>query len=249
MASEKHIFALFWSNPAVPLKTLTTATLLIDNHHLCNRIQTVLRLTVGDTFTLFDHEHHIQATLKEITKKNCTVHLGKVAKNQNYLPTITYALPLLKREALEMALDALTQLGATTIQLITTKKIQRAWSPKDFERSERIIIAAAEQSKNYAFPLLQPPITLEGFVRSLHTTKSCMLFFDAQGQPASDSLQEIKNNQCDHIVMTSGPEGDLTEQEKAFLKEHGFLFTALTPTILRAEQAAALGLGIVRSLL
>ncbi len=46
-----------------------------------------------------------------------------------------------------------------------------------------------------------------------------------------------------------GPEGDLTKEEKAYLKEQGFLFCALTPTVLRAQQAVALGLGILRSYL
>ena len=42
---------------------------------------------------------------------------------------------------------------------------------------------------------------------------------------------------------------DLTEQEKNLLQDQGFLFCALTPTILRAQQAVALSAGLIRSLL
>ena len=44
-----------------------------------------------------------------------------------------------------------------------------------------------------------------------------------------------------------GPEGDLTQEEKDYLKQQGFVFCRLTPTVLRARQAVALGLGILRS--
>jgi RsmE family RNA methyltransferase len=50
-------------------------------------------------------------------------------------------------------------------------------------------------------------------------------------------------------VLFVGPEGDLTDQEKVLLKQNGFIFCALTPTILRACEAIALGAGVVRSIL
>jgi len=46
-----------------------------------------------------------------------------------------------------------------------------------------------------------------------------------------------------------GPEGDLTAQEKELLKERGVQFLRLTPTILRAQQAVVVAMGIFRSLL
>ena len=51
------------------------------------------------------------------------------------------------------------------------------------------------------------------------------------------------------IYGSVGPEGDLTLEEKAYLKQLGFVFCALTPTVLRAQQAVALGLGVLRSYL
>ncbi len=46
-----------------------------------------------------------------------------------------------------------------------------------------------------------------------------------------------------------GPEADLTATEKKQLKDLGVAFCALTPTILRACQAAALSGAIFRSIL
>ena len=49
--------------------------------------------------------------------------------------------------------------------------------------------------------------------------------------------------------MLVGPEGDLTHEEKQFVDDHGFIFCKLTPTIMRAHQAVAVGLGVLRSML
>lgn len=51
------------------------------------------------------------------------------------------------------------------------------------------------------------------------------------------------------IIACAGPEGDLTYEEKMQLTEDGFAFCALTPTVLRAQQAIAIGLGAIRSYL
>ena len=42
-----------------------------------------------------------------------------------------------------------------------------------------------------------------------------------------------------------GPEGDLTMQEKDLLKERDVQFLRLTPTVLRAQQAVAVSMGIL----
>jgi 16S rRNA U1498 N3-methylase RsmE len=47
--------------------------------------------------------------------------------------------------------------------------------------------------------------------------------------------------------MINGPEGDFTLEEKELLKKHNFIAAQLTPTILRAQQAVAISLGVVRS--
>ena len=46
-----------------------------------------------------------------------------------------------------------------------------------------------------------------------------------------------------------GPEADLLLEEKQQLHENGFTFCKLTQTVLRAQQAAVVSLGIFRSIL
>ena len=50
------------------------------------------------------------------------------------------------------------------------------------------------------------------------------------------------------IFLLWGPEGDLTSTEKQQVLTAGFQFSKLTPTVLRASQAVAVGLGLIRIL-
>jgi 16S rRNA (uracil1498-N3)-methyltransferase len=248
LPSEKHLFAIFWNQPEHALGALKqNNSLLVTNADLCHRIQTILRLETGDHVIVFDHNYHLLLTLTTFTKKQITATILTITKNKKFEPSIMCALPLLKREALETAVDALTQLGATTIQLISTQKSQRSWTEKDFMRLQKIIWAAAEQSKNFSFPTLHAPLSLNDFLKS-NNQKNVSIFFDPQGEAAFDVVTKYKKNKPHDITLLIGPEGDLTTQEKELIKEYGFNGMKLTPTILRAEQALALGVGLFRSL-
>ncbi len=107
-------------------------------------------------------------------------------------------------------------------------------------------IAAAEQSKNFAFPELYAPIGLEQALEQFCTSAFCIVA-DPEGHPARDVLKDLDDATCEQIVLTVGPEAAYCNDELAVLKKHTFHFMRLTPTILRARQAAALLAGIIRS--
>lgn len=248
---DKHVFAFFWNNSVKLNHAQESATIVLDDPDLYHRIHDIVRLESHDLCILFNREYAITVELCAVTKKSLTVLIKeKTTVRQSYMPPITVVLPLLKRDALEYAIDATTQCGATIIQLITTEKTTRTWSgSKEFDRLQRIIWAAAEQSKNFSFPSLLPPIPLNTFVESIKSEKQCVLFFDPQGISISDVVTLYTKNNYTTLMLINGPEGDLTQQEKQLLKNHDVIFTKLTPTILRAENAAALAVGIFRSLL
>jgi RsmE family RNA methyltransferase len=150
---------------------------------------------------------------------------------------------LLKREALEQAIYSAVELGVNKVQLLITEKVQRNWQVKELERLKHIMIAAAEQSKCFAIPQLLEPVPLLDVPLSGST-----VFFDPEGEALADVLiKDLYQKQIDSLTVVIGPEGDLTESEKFYLQKQQALFICLTPTILRAQQAVALGVGILRS--
>ncbi|HLB40524.1 MAG TPA: RsmE family RNA methyltransferase, partial [Candidatus Babeliales bacterium] len=167
-------------------------------------------------------------------------------------------------EALSAALYSCVELGANQIQLIVTEKSEKAgakFSARQLAHLEQIMIAAAEQSKYFCLPELLAPVSLSQFLaapvrprvvknRSVAQTAvanaTSQIFFDPTGIPISVLLPQLAA--APNVRLLWGPEGDLTAAEKAQVMAAGFTAGKLTPTILRAAQAVAVGLGLIRSL-
>lgn len=247
--SQKHQFSLY-----VPGLSSLTAGLSKDqlftlaDPDLVHRIMVILRLAIGESLLIFDQKVQVMVIINA-AQKNKLIQLKIESKksNQVFQPDIVFLLPLLKKESLEAALYSLTEIGVSKIHLAITQKSQQRWTPKEQERAQKIIIAAAEQSKNFAFPQLFSPLALDELCAQLEPA-SFKIFFDPAGRRLSECL-ELVQHAPKQITLAIGPEGDLTEEEKELMHRRGFTFCALTPTVLRACQAAALSTGIFRSII
>lgn len=243
--SNKHEFALYWSNLSYALEHDQQKLALVDQL-IVHRIFHVLRLQKGESIILFDQNKHALCLIEEINKKNCILSIKSYLKNVTLDPSISFLLPLLKREALETLIYSLVELGVNKIQLIKTAKTQRSWENQaDYERLQKIIIAASEQSKNYAFPNLYPPCTIEQAFEMLNPS-AIKLYADPHGISLQELIANLDKKRYPTVLMI-GPEGDLNDEEKSLLRTQHFTFCSLTPTILRSIQAGAILAGFIRS--
>lgn len=251
MHDTAHTFAFYSDAVRTIRQQIHFDSHQIADPELIHRIATVLRLSKGDSVIFFDSDYHVKATIVGFdSKRSITIQLHEIIANKRLTPSIQWLLPLLKREALEDALYSLTELGATSIQPLLTTKTTRSWGgEKEIVRYERIMIAAAEQSKQFIIPQLHPIIPLDIWLMKQHSPLSAKIFFDAAGIPLREAIGLIEHQKYHDIIALVGPEGDLTYEEKAMLTDQGFIFCALTPTVLRARQAITIGLGALRSLL
>jgi 16S rRNA (uracil1498-N3)-methyltransferase len=241
-----HAFALYY-----PLLSSVDSSgnvkLFIEDQEYIHRIATVLRLDAGDTILLFDRLRNCSATIVFVSKKRIEVHVANIKNNVILSPEITILLPLLKRDAFEQALYACVELGATSVQLIITDKMQKNWQgKKDYERAQAIMIAAAEQSKNFALPQLLEPLDLAVAVAHYDSGTHTKLLFAVHGDSLLGVVTKLSSQQKS-LVLAVGPEGDFTQQEYALLAQHTFQAVKLTPTVLRSFQALVVGLGAIRS--
>lgn len=239
--STKHEFALY----SAELSNGSSQIVLTDID-LLQRIYKVLRLSIGDTLVLFDGKNVMNVVIANTEKKQCIVAVQSRECIRYITPEVHCVVPVLKREALEDVMYAAVELGANTIQLVFTEKIHRAWAgAKEFERLHGIMIAACEQAKQFMVPQLHAP---KSFDEVLPTLKETVLFFDVNGQPAYDVVTQLRKEKLSSLTMLMGPEADLSDKEKTLLKEKGAICCKLTPTVLRAKQAFAVGLGMLRSM-
>ncbi len=248
---DGHEFAFYVPDLTIALQSLTAGSLLrLSDQNFYHRLARVVRIIRGTTCILFDRTTHILFEVHSLASKKYVEGVIKQRENNVVLsPTITFLLPLLKRTAFESALYSLVECGATVIQPIITHKAQRRWGgQKEYDRAFNIMVAAAEQSKNFSFSTLQEPLTLQEYCALTQPEKTDKIFFDPAGEHVAHVIKKL-HAQCANLVLMVGPEGDLQPEEKKILHTHDFQFCALTPTILRASQAVALSVGMFRALL
>lgn len=250
--SEQHQFACYYENLSAligfDLGQVKGRSLSIDNQVLVHRLVFVLRKAPGDAVLLFDRTFQVIVSITNTSKKLVVGQIVEIKQTKRLAPSILILLPLLKREALEEALYSCVELGATEIQLVSTKKVHRSeCDEKQMQRLQAVIVAAAEQSKNFTFPLLKAPRPLPEVVTML-PVESIRLFFQVDGLSFSKMVDFLRSHESSNIVMMVGPEGDCTQDEQLLLQSHDFNFFRLTPTVLRSRQAVAVGLGAIRSI-
>lgn len=245
-----HVFAFFYEGTSkYVLSSGSDGILALDDAGIFHRVVHVVRLQPGACFVIFDHGNNVLCRLRAVGRSHLEVHVEACECNQVYAPSITFLIPLLKREAFDDALYSLTELGVTTIVPVITAKSRRTWSKQgDNARALRTIHAAAEQSKNFSGAYFKEPVEFQAYIRTIDA-QATKVFFDPQGCLMGNLVTSIKTARSSELVLTVGPEGDLTGDEKRLLDACGFVFCALTPTVLRSEQAAALSVGLLRSYL
>lgn len=242
-----HEFALYVENFSSLLASVHDGTLTIADESLAHRMQHVLRAEVGESCVLFDRQQYAQCTVQGYLKRAAVMRVESVHATEKLSPEIIFLLPVLKKEAFETALYSLVESGATFIQPVITQKIHRQWiTAKDMDRLQRIMIAAAEQAKQYHFAQLLEPQKLVDVLQQSYAGAS--IFFEPHGTPLLDVAHAVRDQKPSSLRLLIGPEADLTDDEKALVASVGFTVCALTPTILRASSAAALAQGIFRSI-
>ena len=246
---DTHVFALlvhdFWQK-----SEQSGTTKLISDAEVVHRLVKVLRCSLHDQFIFFDRKHHGLVEIVQLSKRDLTVKILNFQVNSDRKPHIIFLLPLLKKEALEEAVYSLCELGADVIQLVVTQKSrQKLLHAKEYERLQNIVIAAAEQSKNYNYTTLHEPKKLSDIIQEPDfkaQKNSNKIVFDGVGQSFFDIRSHVPLMQDTYLLV--GPEAGLTEQEMVVLKESHFTSCRLTMTTLRAVQAVAVGTGLFRTI-
>jgi len=244
---QKHEFALYFDQLSLLLADKHLGdNLRLINADLIHRITHVLRLQSTETIILFDSSIHARIRLSVLSKKHIEAILLNKSLNVVLKPSITVLLPILKRDAFEQAIYSCIELGANEIQLLEVQKAHRSFDEKkEVHRLHNIMVAAAEQSKQFALPVIRKPKNLVEILQELHS--KLIVCCDINGQPLLKILQELQSKQIQEIVLLIGPEGDFTDEERSYMTDNNVQLCALTPTVLRAQQALVVALGVLRS--
>jgi 16S rRNA (uracil1498-N3)-methyltransferase len=240
---NKHLFALYYLRLS---HELYNERVVIHDAALIHRITRVLRLRAEDRCILFDRVLAVECTITAIERHQVTATIIRRSVTQPVAQKITFFLPFLKREALTTAVYDLVQAGVQEIRLMhTAKSAHLAGDTHDMlDRLERVIIAAAEQSKNFAFPTCMPPIS---FAQTIELLAQAPSYVGDPGGTPFFQLFAREQVPAPAYALVVGPEGGFTPQEQEELAKTPIVPVQLTPTILKAETAAFYLAALMRS--
>jgi 16S rRNA (uracil1498-N3)-methyltransferase len=217
-----------------------------EAHHLFN----VCRMKIGDKVELFDGAGTLATALIEKAASKSVllkiIDLEKIEKPNK--PEVIIAVSLPKGERFDWLLEKCTEFGIDRITpVIFERTVKQPKNPKAVQRWQNIAIAAAKQCRRIFLPQIDMPVTLVEVLSALKKqhNKAEILVGSLESKSSAlvtkqfgTKLVRRSASEGGDVIAFIGPEGGITEGEKALLEGCGAKFVRLTNTILRVETAA-----------
>ena len=203
-------------------------------------LSTVMRVKVGESFSLFNKGGEWEAKINAISKGIVEFNITKKLREKENSKEIWLAFSPIKSNYFNFMIQKATELGVTKfIPIITDRTIIRKINSN---RLEKIIIESSEQSNRLKIPILEKVIPLENFIKN--NQKLNIIFGDLNTDNKNINTKKLSDN--NPICILIGPEGDFTEEERQKILElKNIQCLKINNNILRAETAAISMISIV----
>lgn len=171
--------------------------------------------------------------------------LGEKLEAQVEMPKhVTIASGLPKGDKLDLIVQKATELGMHAMIPYAAERSVVRWdgakSEKKIGRLQKIAKEAAEQSHRTHIPQIHTVHSFKQLLNAAGDFDAIVVAYeevarDSAGTRFAETLKSLYDK--DSILLVFGPEGGISGNEVAKLKEAGALFTSLGPRILRTETA------------
>ena len=219
-----------------PENLSTNLSLTLDksqSHYLIK----VMRINIGNNFSLFNQNGEWEARITKITKGIVEFLIIKKIRSKDNDKEIWLAFAPIKINYLNFIIQKATELGVSKFTpILTERTIVRKINEK---RINKIIIEASEQSNRLKVPKLEEMVKLDNFLKL--NQKTNIIFGDLN---TNNTKLHVKNTEP--LCILIGPEGDFTEKEREkILKLKNIIPLKINENILRAETAAISMISII----
>jgi len=220
-----------------------------EAHHAAH----VLRLRAGAAVELFDGRGgRAHGRIADCRRGSVVVVVRRrEAPAARPAPQIHLAFAAPKGKRLDWLLEKATELGAASLRpTIFERSIPAAESFSQARRDRWLghCIAAAKQSGLDFLPELHPPGALEGLLPDAAGMFGLLGDVTDAARPLRNALSGADTSRRGPILILVGPEGGLTDGERALAVAGGFRPVRLGGTTLRTETAAVALLAAVTAL-
>lgn len=225
-------------------ETLHEGAAVVGTAAQAHHLGTVLRRGAGDPVALFNaRDGEFAATIVHLRKDRCAFALGPRRRAPAPEPDLRLVVAALKRDALDWVVEKATELGASAIQPVLTRRtvVDRV----NTDRLAAIVRGAAEQCERLSVPAIRPAMPLHA-VLDAWDGASLLVGAERRGAAPIRDVAAALSLPCGWLV---GPEGGFDPAELDDATRRAFVTAvALGPRILRAETAAVAGLAVLQAL-
>ena len=201
-------------------------------HYLKN----VVRAKEGDTLGVLTPSQYAECTITELGKRSASVRADSVRETNRHGYKLTVYQCLLKREYMDFAVEKYSELGATEIVPVVSRRSLNELKDKTRDRFTDIAVRAVLQSENEQLPVIADSIDI-GDITPCGTEN--IVFYE---RAETVGMPPVSKD----MSIVIGPEGGFTEEEISMLAAKGFKIIKPVSQILKAETASVVFTGYVR---
>lgn len=207
----------------------------VANETLLNQWRNVLRMEEGSNIILFSGDgSESLCEFVSLTKKNALLKLLETKKGLAPSLDVTLYLALIKKDNFELALEKATELGVSRIVPVQADRSEK--KGVNYERAEKILREASEQSGRAIVPTISEIISVEKLPKGI-------VVFDPRGEISA--REYFTKHTTSPISLFIGPEGGFTDAEMESFHERNIPIVTTGTQILRAETAVIVALALV----
>lgn len=211
-----------------------------EGHHAAS----VRRMRAGEAIQLTNGvDTHSRGVVVAVAPKSLTILIDSVEAIAQ--PKLSFGLvqALAKGDRDELAIQAATELGATTITPWQAERSISRWdaakTAKNIERWSTITSEAAKQALRPLFPVVSEPVASKQLAASANPN------FLVLDPTAELSLADWNVPTEGHVELIVGPEGGISEHELALFEGAGAVRVHLGSGILRTSTAGMAALAFL----
>jgi 16S rRNA (uracil1498-N3)-methyltransferase len=214
----------------------------------------VLRLTVGDTVSVFDGRgHEYLACIASARRREVSVRLmSRINPASELSVALTLAQAVLKADKMDDVIRDAVMLGVAAVQPLVTKRTEATVATlvrgARLDRWRRVALASVKQSRRAVLPEVRTPLTLESYLDEPEPDVALMLVEPSAGAPARplSSLRGLAPPTDAALLV--GPEGGWAEDEWKTAEARSVRLITLGDRTLRADAVSVAALSVLQFL-
>ncbi|MDB4340000.1 16S rRNA (uracil(1498)-N(3))-methyltransferase [Pelagibacteraceae bacterium] len=218
--------------------TENTTGLLSKEH--THYVVNVMRLKRGSNINFFNKNGEWLSEIVFLDRDRVEVKFLNQLKEPTKNSNIELAICLVKKSPMDTILQKATELGVSKIIPIVSERTEV--KELNFERANRIVVEATEQSNQLIPPQISEITKLKDFLKDL-SGSSKLLFADVNSKDKlkAEALKEAKT-----LSVLIGPEGDFSPSERELIlsNSNAAPFT-ISRNILRSDTAVISAISLV----